>query len=178
MKGVKEVFDAAAQVVVALGVVGLIEDEAGGSEADSHAVVIESVVESGGGLVGHGLELGLGELHGLFAEPFEAFTEVFVLEPAVEGGAADAGVTRLDRERSGPEQVREGRELPLGQVFGEMCSVLFHSVPPHSCECCWRGPAGVAFWHEHGSGSRKVWQEWSRWAGGREGPAAVCSPPS
>lgn len=109
-----EVLDAAVEGLVALGVVGLREDEAGGLKADTSAVVVEGVVEDGGGLEGHGLEMGLCEAHGLFAEPFEAFAEVLVLEPAVERGAADTGVAGLDGERAGLEQVRKGRELPLG----------------------------------------------------------------
>lgn len=96
--------------------------------------------------------MGLGKAHGLFAEPFEAIAEVLVLEPTVECGAADARVAGLDGERTGPEQVRKGSELPLAQVFGQIRSILFHSVPPRSCECGWNGPAGAALEHRHGSG--------------------------
>ena len=127
-----EVFDAAVEGLVTLGVVGLREDETGGLEADTNAVVIEGVVENGRGLVGHVLEMGLREFHGLVAEPFEALAEVFIVEPAVKCGAAtkDAPTSGLLDAGSCEEGTLRGSSAPaMGwRVEGGEPSVDY--VPP------------------------------------------------
>ena len=118
--GVEEVFDAAIHVLVVLGIAGLLHDDSGGLQAYADVVGVEGVVYGIDGLQGYGLKLGLREAQGLFAQSLEALAEVLVFEPAVEGVSGDAGVPGLFSYGAGPQQMRQGQNLPLGEVLGEI----------------------------------------------------------
>ena len=64
------------------------------------------------------------------------------------------------RHRAGPPELESrSRKLPESEVFREICSVLFHTVPPHSWECCRPGCLVGPPRLDLGLGAPLMWRE-------------------